>query len=78
MAKLISIRKIFYSKSNEKSFLNKIIRLKKAFINITKYTFKIYDSKSNIIFVESIMHQIIKNDFEINFLLKTIENILGK
>ena len=74
-AKLISIRKIFYSKSNEKSIFNKIIRLKKLSLILLNTLFKIYDSKSNIIFVESIMHQIIKNDFEINFLLKTIRKI---
>jgi energy-coupling factor transporter ATP-binding protein EcfA2 len=76
--KFIFIGKYFLSDKNKISFKSKFLRLRKVFLILFLMLFKIYSSKNKVIFVESILHQLINNDFDQKALIKDILILYGK
>ena len=78
LIKFILIGKYFLSDKNKISFQAKLLRLKKVFLILFLMLFKIYYSKTKVIYVESVLHQLIKDDFDQNSFIENILFLYGR
>lgn len=76
--KFIFIGKYFLSDKNKISFKSKFLRLRKVFLMLFIMLFKIYYSKNKVIYLESILHQLINDDFDQKAFIENILILYGK
>ena len=60
--KFLTVLKYFLSEDNKKNYIARLLRFKKLLFILLRMLCKIYYSSENIIFVESILHQLINYD----------------
>ena len=76
--KFIFIGKYFLSDKNKISFKAKFLRLRKVILILFLMLFKIYYSKNKVIYAESILHQLINDDFDPRCFIEDILILYGK
>ena len=76
--KFIFISKYFLSDQNNISFKAKFHRLRKLFLILFSMLFKIYYSKHKVVYVESLLHQLIKDDFDQETFIENILFLYGR
>lgn len=76
--KFILIGKYFLSEKNKISFKAKLIRLRKVFLILFSMLYKTYSSKNKVIFVESLLHQLISDNFDQDSFIDNILFVYGR